>query len=55
MEAANFCLCAANGSKRKTEVCFPLSAKKLTIINNCCFSKHAHLWRKHVASLSMIS
>jgi hypothetical protein len=29
--------------KRKTDVCFPWSANRQTVIDDCRFSKHAHL------------
>jgi hypothetical protein len=56
----NFHLFAANGKrKQQTSVCllltktenlslFSLIGKRLTVINDCCFSKRAHISRKYI-------
>jgi hypothetical protein len=54
MENGNFCLLVGNGKrKRQTSICllqtknrslFSLVSKRKTVIDDCCFSKIAHLW-----------
>jgi hypothetical protein len=51
-ENCNFCLFAANGKQKwrlpqtqmENESLFFLDSKRLTVIDDCCFTKRAHLW-----------
>jgi hypothetical protein len=63
MEKGNFRLYAANGKrKRQTSVCllqtetenisfFSMVGKQQTVIDDCCFSKRAHLAEKYIKNI----